>query len=157
MLWLWPLTTFQLLWILRINRRALEKCLAIGYISVMKHLFFLPLIAVSLFAVPATAQDSTIPLSPMERGAQLFLEGLLKEMAPAIREFEGLADEMAPALRRFTESMGPAMTNLLETVEDWSVYAPPEVLPNGDIIMRRKPQIPKKPITPMAPAPQIDL
>lgn len=123
----------------------------------MKHLFFAPVIAVSLFASPLSAQDSPAPLSPMERGAQLFLEGLLKEMAPAIKEFEGFADDMAPALRRFSDTMGPAMTNLLETVEDWSLYAPPEVLPNGDIIIRRKPEVPKTPMTPDTPDPQIDL
>jgi hypothetical protein len=36
--------------------------------------------------------------------------------------------------------MGPALTTLLAEVEDWADYAPPETLPNGDIIIRRKPE-----------------
>ena len=34
--------------------------------------------------------------------------------------------------------MGPALETLLEAVEDFSAYHPPEVLPNGDIILRKK-------------------
>ena len=94
----------------------------------------------------------------MERGAQMFLEGILKEMEPAIDEFQGLADEMGPALRQFADEMGPKLTELFAEVEDWSVYQPPEVLPNGDIIIRRKPEHPlTPPDTPTEPAPQVDL
>lgn len=91
----------------------------------------------------------------MERGAKLFLEGLLEEMAPALREFEGLAEDVGPSLRRFAEDMGPRMGELLDQVEDWSAYAAPEILPNGDIIIRRKPKT--APIDPIDPAPQIEL
>ncbi len=59
---------------------------------------------------------------------QQFLEGLLEEMEPA---FEGM--------RGFMAEMGPALGELMEEVEDWSRYEAPEVLPNGDIIIRRKP------------------
>jgi hypothetical protein len=94
----------------------------------------------------------------MERGAQLFLEGILKEMEPTIDEFSGLAEQMAPALRNFAQEMGPRLTELLEEVEDWSVYQAPEMLPNGDIIIRRKPDDPMvPPETPTEPAPQIEL
>lgn len=114
-------------------------------------------------ATGAMAQDSDRGLSLMERGAQLFLEGILKEMEPALQEFENLADDIGPALQNFARDMGPALTELLQQVEDWSLYAPPEVLPNGDIIIRRKPQAPdqKSPDPQVAPPasemPQIDL
>lgn len=112
------------------------------------------LIAVLLVSAPlAQAEDDPGP-SLMERGAQMFLEGILKEMEPAIEEFSGLADEMGPSLREFAQDMGPKLGALMSEIEDWSVYEAPEVLPNGDIIIRRKPDQP-----PVAEdtAPQIDL
>jgi len=45
-------------------------------------------------------------------------------------------------LRSFAQEMGPALGALLEQVEDWSIYEPPVILPNGDIIIRRKPEAP---------------
>lgn len=83
--------------------------------------------------------------SLMERGAQQFLEGLLQEMQPAWEE-----------MRSFMEEMGPAMMGLIEEVKDWSAYEPPEMLENGDIIIRRKPEgspIPEQ----TEPVPQIEL
>ena len=79
----------------------------------------------------------------MERGAQLFFEGLMQEMAPALDELSALMEEAGPALQQFMTQMGPKLREVLEEVEDWSVYEAPEVLPNGDIIMRRKPDAPQ--------------
>ncbi len=87
-------------------------------------------------ASPAAAEDDGLTL--MERGARLFLEGILKEVEPAMKDLQGLAEEMEPALKGFVDSMGPALADLLGKVEDWSAYHPPEVLPNGDIILRKK-------------------
>jgi hypothetical protein len=115
------------------------------------------LVIAALMAAPATAEGER-GLSIMERGAQLFFEGLLKEMEPAIEEFSGLADEMGPALRQFADQMGPKLTEMMQQVEDWSLYQAPEMLPNGDIIIRRKPDHPlEKPKVPTEPAPQIEL
>lgn len=91
----------------------------------------------------------------MERGAQLFFEGLMQEMAPAMDEVAKLMEEAGPALQEFVTDMGPKLLNMLEEVEDWSVYAAPEIQPNGDIIIRRKPQTPK--VTPEEQMPQIEL
>ena len=74
----------------------------------------------------------------MERGAELFLEGLQQEMAPALDDLRGLVDEFGPAMQGFVREMGPAFSTLLGEVQDWSRYHPPEILPNGDIILRRK-------------------
>ena len=101
----------------------------------MKHLIAI-LALLTLNASSAQAQEEGLSL--MERGARLFMEGILKEMEPTLDNLQGLADEMGPALRSFTEEMGPALTDLLAKVEDWSVYHPPEILPNGDIILRKK-------------------
>ena len=116
-------------------------------------------VALWLAAPVAQAEEAEEPgLSLMERGAQMFMEGILKEMEPAIEEFQGFADEMGPALRQFANEMGPKLSELLEEIEDWSAYQPPEVLPNGDIIIRRKPDHPlTPPDTPTEPAPQIEL
>lgn len=88
----------------------------------------------------AAAEDGPTPdgRSLMERGAQMLMEGLLREMEPTLDDLQGLAEEVGPALRDFAAQMGPALQTLLEEVEDWSVYHPPEVLENGDIILRRK-------------------
>ena len=117
-------------------------------------------LALALLAAPAVAQDSDADtgLSLMERGAQLFMEGILKEMEPAIEEFQGLADDLAPALKQFAQEMGPKLGEILDQVEDWNAYMPPEVLPNGDIIIRRKPDHPlTPPDQPTEPAPQVEL
>lgn len=49
----------------------------------------------------------------MSEALKLFMRGLMDEMGPAVEGMEGL-------------------------MEDLSVYHPPEILPNGDIIIRRK-------------------
>ncbi|QFT57248.1 hypothetical protein FIU94_00305 [Sulfitobacter sp. THAF37] len=109
-------------------------------------------------AVHAQEDQGERGLSLMERGAQMFMEGIMKEMAPALNELEGLADDVAPSLRSFAQEMGPKLAEILEKVEDWSVYEAPEILPNGDIIIRRKPEPPMEPpAKPTEPAPQIEL
>lgn len=123
----------------------------------MKHLAGLALLICLPLSVQAQEEEDR-GLSLMERGAQMFMEGIMKEMAPAIDGLEGLADQMGPALRSFAKEMGPKLGEILDEVEDWSVYEAPEILPNGDIIIRRKPEPPlEKPVVPTVPAPQIDL
>ncbi|MBL4768827.1 MAG: hypothetical protein JKY94_14145 [Rhodobacteraceae bacterium] len=102
----------------------------------MKHTAFLAL-AFALLGAPATAQDNDTP-SLMQRGAEMFFEGLRLEMAPALDDLQDLAEQAGPSLLNFMTEMGPAFTDLLDQVEDWSRYSAPEILPNGDIIIRRK-------------------
>lgn len=92
----------------------------------------------------------------MERGAQLFFEGLMEEMAPALDDMATLLEEAGPALQNFVAEMGPKLKAVLDEVEDWSVYSAPEVLENGDIIIRRKPDVAPAP-EPQPIMPQIDL
>ncbi len=56
----------------------------------------------------------------LEQGAKLLLRGLMDEMTPAMEELE-------------------------EALRDLSAYEPPEFLPNGDIIIRRKEPLPAEP------------
>jgi len=110
----------------------------------MKRIVLTSLVALVLAAPvmsPATAQDAADPdegLSLMERGAQMFMEGILREMEPTMQDLRDLAQEMGPDLRRFVQEMGPAFGELLGKIDDLSAYHPPEMLPNGDIILRRK-------------------
>lgn len=110
------------------------------YIYLMTRLTHAPALAfsVALLTAPVHAQEDERGLSLMEEGMKLFFKGLMSEMEPAIEELEGLAREVEPALRNFLTEMGPALRGILEEVEDWSAYHPPEILPNGDIIIRRK-------------------
>ncbi|WP_372892697.1 hypothetical protein [Rhodosalinus sp.] len=98
----------------------------------------------ALAAGPLAAQEAETPDEGekgrrlMEEGARLFFRGILSDLDPALRELEGMAEELGPEVRDFAREMGPALADLMERVEDWSAYHPPEMLPNGDIILRRK-------------------
>lgn len=92
----------------------------------------LPVVLVTaLSAAPATAQeqgDLSEGFSLLQEGTRLMLRGLLNEMEPALRD------------------LGAA-------IDDLSAYHAPEILPNGDIILRRK--VPLEPELP--PSGEIDL
>lgn len=57
-------------------------------------------------------------LGLIEEGARLLLRGFVDEMAPLLRDLEGMIDDLA-------------------------LYHPPEILPNGDILLRRR--VPRDP------------
>ena len=77
----------------------------------------------ALAVLPASAQDTTDPtpdsgpmregMNLLQEGTRMLLEGLMQELGPALKELEGKLDDL-------------------------NAYYPPEVLPNGDIIIRRK-------------------
>ena len=91
-------------------------------------------------------------MSLMERGARMFLEGMRREMAPAIEDLRDLTAGMGPMMRSFMDEMGPALAELLGRIDDMTAYEPPELLPNGDIIIRRKPER-----GPLPPPEEIDI
>ena len=95
---------------------------------------------VCLAALPAAAFAEEEPdgRSLMERGAELFFEGLRQEMEPAIEVFGEMTRDMGPAMREFMMQVGPQLRALLENVENLSNYEPPVMLPNGDILLKRK-------------------
>ncbi|MBT8413881.1 MAG: hypothetical protein KJO30_06065 [Boseongicola sp.] len=83
------------------------------------------LIPLAFLAAPAFAQDSPEPEGRdlMSEALRLFMRGLLEEMEPAMDDFSALLD-------------------------NFDAYHAPEVLPNGDIIIRRK-----TPLEPDEPSP----
>lgn len=90
----------------------------------------------ALVVSPLSAQEAEDPsvsegFSLMEEGAKLLLRGIMNEMEPAL-------DDMSEAMTQLGAEMGPAFTMLLSQIDDLRNYDAPEVLPNGDIIMRRR-------------------
>jgi hypothetical protein len=100
----------------------------------MRRLVASCLIALAL-AAPAAAQEegksAEDGFSLLEEGAKIILRSFLDEMEPAMKD---LKDGMGEAMAR----MGPALRDLVAKIDDIRNYHPPEVLPNGDIILRRK-------------------
>lgn len=112
-------------------------------------------------AAPPAAEDEAPGL--IEQGARLFLRGLIEEIGPQV-------DEMTAGIEEAARRLGPELERLLALVDDVQNYEPPERLPNGDIVIRRKAGAPPPPplpegkdaapdgAVPAAPAaPQIDL
>ena len=66
-------------------------------------------------ALPAAAQEAEADgRSLMERGAQMFWNGLRREMEPATDYFSDLAAQFGPSMRSFWEEMGPALSGIVE-------------------------------------------
>ena len=77
-------------------------------------------------ALPATAQETEEPgirdgFGLLSEGSRLILEGLVDEMRPV-----------------FEEQMLPLLQDLSGMIDDLSAYHAPEMLPNGDILIRRR-------------------
>jgi hypothetical protein len=86
--------------------------------------FVLTLAFAALAAPAATAQDvEPEPEGPglFERGADLMMRGLLEQLGPFVNDLES------------------AMVVLGGVVERLGGYEAPEILPNGDILIRRRP------------------
>ncbi|GAA6182323.1 hypothetical protein NBRC116594_37610 [Shimia sp. NS0008-38b] len=101
-----------------------------------KHLIFAAIIGLSAGA--ASAEEAGDGQSLMERGLTLFFEGLQEEMAPTVESLNSLMEEIGPGVQGFLEDMGPRLGAVFSKVEDWSQYHAPEMLDNGDIILRKK-------------------
>ncbi|GGL67805.1 hypothetical protein [Wenxinia marina] len=97
-----------------------------------------------LLAPPALAQETPEDDGPglMQQGADMFFRGLMSEMSPAVEDFRDFAEQAGPALRTFIDEMGDDFRTVIATVDDLSNYEGPEFLPNGDIIIRRRPDAP---------------
>jgi hypothetical protein len=84
----------------------------------MKHIGSALVLSIGL-AVPVAAQDADgrgdmeQGFSLLEEGTRLMLRGLMSELGPVLEDMEG-------------------------ALSDLSAYHAPEVLPNGDILLRRK-------------------
>ncbi len=126
---------------------------------------------IALAPLSATAQPDTDPsegagsdeigegFSLMEEGAQMMMRGLLREMDPAMEDVAGMARRIGPALDMLASEMGPALIDLMGKLDAARHYTAPEVLPNGDIIIRRREDAPPyDPDSPMyEPGDEIEL
>ena len=102
----------------------------------MKHAFAL-IAMLAMAPVPALAQEENNDLS---RGTELLREGMGLML-------QGMLDEMRPATEGLAEGWAEGWGKLVELLADFSAYEAPEVLPNGDIIIRRKePLLPENPL-----------
>ena len=104
-------------------------------------------VAAGLLCAPAMAEDAPESemgegIDLMEEGARMLMRGLMSEMEPALEALRDNLQEMGPAFGEFAQSVGPAFGALLERIDDLRYYEAPEILPNGDIIMRRSPDAP---------------
>jgi hypothetical protein len=118
----------------------------------MKHIITATFLA-TIAAMPLAAEEVKEPtvsegFNLMEEGAKLLLRGLMNEMEPAL-------DEMGEAMTQLGQEMGPAFSQLLSQIDDIRNYDAPAVLPNGDIIIRRRPDAPS--YDPDAQTGEIDL
>jgi hypothetical protein len=100
-----------------------------------------------LLGQPAFAEDAPVPpaadgggFSLMEEGAKLVLRGLMTEMEPALDEMEQALNEIEPSMKE----LAPKFRELVALIDDFKNYSAPEILPNGDIIMRRTAPLPPK-------------
>lgn len=118
----------------------------------MKQILFAACVA--LTPVPALAEDEpeiAEGFSLMEEGARLMFRGIMREMEPTLEGFEDMAQEIQPALEMLASEMGPALMELMGKLDNLRHYEAPEILPNGDIIIRRSPDAPAYDAEDMAP------
>lgn len=71
----------------------------------------------------------------VEKGMRLLFEGLLEELQPSLDDMLELGEEIGPKFRELQSLMGQ--------IDD---YHAPEMLPNGDILIRRKSPLEKTPL-----------
>lgn len=86
-------------------------------------------------AVPAFGQEEEATaeegFSLLEEGAKIILRSMIDEVEPTLKD---LHKDFGEAM----DEMGPALGQLVEMIGDIRNYHAPEMLPNGDIIIRRK-------------------
>lgn len=137
----------------------------IALIALLGSLSLTPALAEEAPAVPEAAPPAAEEEAPglIEQGARMFLRGLIEEIGPQV-------DEMTSGIEEAARKLGPELERLMALVDDVKNYEPPERLPNGDIVIRRKSGAPPPPPLPegkdeapdtdapaVPEAPQIDL
>jgi hypothetical protein len=98
----------------------------------MKRIIYIALVP-ALFAAPAQSDP--------------------KDWEDLRKGLEGLSQNTLEFFESWVEDLGPILNSLGDRVGNLQNYEKPEVLPNGDIIFRRKP----KPKIPTEQKPSIDL
>ncbi|MEJ6397684.1 hypothetical protein [Yoonia sp. 208BN28-4] len=113
-------------------------------------------LGLSLSPVAAQTSDTEEGLDLLEEGAQLLLRGLMNEFEPEMDNLRALIDEFGPQIETMMIELGPRLELMMELVDNFDNYGEPEMLPNGDIIIRRNPDAPE--VTPeISPEGEVEL
>lgn len=88
----------------------------------------LPLLLVLSLPVAAQVAEER---GEMEEGLRMFLDGLRDEVEPGLQGLRDMARDAAPLLQDL-------QNRLAGVVDDLDLYEAPEILPNGDILIRRR-------------------
>lgn len=83
-------------------------------------------LCLTLVCAPAVAQDSPATEPPPALMDQV--EGLMQKFL----------ERIAPQMEQGLNALEPDMQALMDRMRDMVQYHPPEVLPNGDILIRRR-------------------
>lgn len=115
----------------------------IALIALLGSLTLTPALAEDAPAVPEATPPAAEEEAPglIEQGARMFLRGLIEEIGPQV-------DEMTAGIEEAARKLGPELERLMALVDDVKNYEPPERLPNGDIVIRRKAGAPPPPPLP---------
>ena len=100
----------------------------------MKQLLLAPAFALTLAALPASAQTAQTEQSLWDWGMSFFGDAVTEELEP-LADMKALIDQFGPAI-------APTMEKLMALVDDMTNYEMPVMLDNGDILIRRKPDAP---------------
>lgn len=100
-----------------------------AYVGIMRYVLALCL---TLIAAPALAQDAPNPVPespppPLMDQVEGLMQKFLERFAPQMQQMEEGLSALEPDLLEFMGKM-----------RDMVQYYPPEVLPNGDILIRRR-------------------
>ncbi len=117
---------------LRDHGAVLVSGLWVSYIHRMRHVL-LPTLIAAMLILPAQAEDApdiprdAAPAQPLLDFFGSMLRDFMTEIEPQIRELERGLDALEPEVQGF-----------LDRMRGMAQYHPPEVLPNGDILIRRR-------------------
>jgi hypothetical protein len=109
-------------------------------------LLTLAVLAASVAATSAPAQDEPSGFDLIGEGAGQILQGLASEAAPAIDGLtQGLPEwgaEVVPTVTAIVSDLGPGFFDVFREVDSLANYEAPAIQPNGDILIRRSPDAP---------------
>lgn len=115
-------------------------------------IFLAPPMALAQQEAPETLpeQEQEQPSRPI----MPFLEDWAERTESLMRE---LMEEIGPEMEQFVTRMLPELQRLAERLGGLRHYQAPEMLPNGDIIIRRKPDAPPLPEDFLEPEDPVEL
>lgn len=87
---------------------------------------------------PGGATESESGLGLIERGVGTVFENLLRDLQPQM-------EDMARGLDQTFNRFAPVFDDISTLMDDIGNYGAPERLPNGDILIRRRPDAPPPP------------